>query len=249
MEIDISDQADLRPTVYVQFVMGPTNLNLEYCGWNIDDLELVGYVCDDSTDTDNDGVINTADNCVLVPNPDQSDADGDNLGDVCDYCTDTDSDGYGDPGFACNTCVQDNCPDNANQLQEDHDSDAIGDSCDTCTDTDNDGYGNPEFPYNVCQDDNCPEDFNPDQMDRDGDGIGDACDGCCLPPTVGDLDQNETVDITDIAIMIDNQFLTLAPLDCDEEADADLNGVVDITDLSILIDNQFITLIALEPCP
>jgi len=35
---------------------------------------------------------------------------------------------------------------------------------------------------------------------------------CCLPPTVGDIDQSGGVDITDIAVLIDNQFLTLSPL-------------------------------------
>ncbi len=72
---------------------------------------------------------------------------------------------------------------------------------------------------------------------------------CCEPPTVGDLDQSGEVDITDISLLIDNQFLTLAPLPCDEEGDVDYSGGVDITDLSVLIDNQFLTLTPLQPCP
>lgn len=72
---------------------------------------------------------------------------------------------------------------------------------------------------------------------------------CCQPPTVGDADCSGAVDITDIQVMVDNQFLTLAPLCCDEEGDTDLNGVVDITDLQVLIDNQFLTLTPLPPCP
>jgi hypothetical protein len=71
---------------------------------------------------------------------------------------------------------------------------------------------------------------------------------CCFPPTSGDIDQNFTIDITDIALLIDNQFLTLTPLRCDDEGDIDYNGVIDITDLSILIDNQFLTLTPLPPC-
>jgi Tol biopolymer transport system component len=35
-------------------------------------------------DDDNDGVPDATDNCPLVPNPDQADADGDHIGDVCD---------------------------------------------------------------------------------------------------------------------------------------------------------------------
>lgn len=73
--------------------------------------------------------------------------------------------------------------------------------------------------------------------------------GCCLPPTVGDCDQSGAVDITDVSVLIDNQFLTLTPLVCDDEGDVDFSGVVDITDLSVLIDNQFLTLTPLPPCP
>ncbi len=72
---------------------------------------------------------------------------------------------------------------------------------------------------------------------------------CCIPPTVGDTDQSGAVDITDVSILVDNQFLTLTPLICEEEGDVDFSGVVDISDLSILIDNQFLTLTPLPPCP
>lgn len=73
--------------------------------------------------------------------------------------------------------------------------------------------------------------------------------GCCLAPSVGDCDQSGSVDITDISVLIDNQFLSLTPLVCDTEADVDYSGGVDVTDLSILIDNQFLTLSPLPPCP
>jgi len=73
--------------------------------------------------------------------------------------------------------------------------------------------------------------------------------GCCIPPDVGDVDLSGVVDITDISILIDNQFLTLTPLVCEEEADVDLSGSVDITDITVLIDNQFLTLTPLPPCP
>ena len=39
-------------------------------------------------DGDGDGVPDGADNCVAVPNPDQSDIDSSGLGDVCDICPD-----------------------------------------------------------------------------------------------------------------------------------------------------------------
>jgi len=72
---------------------------------------------------------------------------------------------------------------------------------------------------------------------------------CCIPPTVGDVDQSGAVDITDVSVLIDNQFLTLTPLVCEVEGDVDFSGVVDITDLSVIIDNQFISLTPLPPCP
>lgn len=72
---------------------------------------------------------------------------------------------------------------------------------------------------------------------------------CCLPPTVGDVDQSGSVDITDLQVMIDHQFLTLAPLVCDEEGDVDFSLAIDITDLQVMIDYQYISLSEFPPCP
>jgi hypothetical protein len=55
-------------------------------------------------DTDGDGIPDYADNCWLVPNPDQKDSDGDGIGDACDNCAfianpdqkDTNGNGIGD---------------------------------------------------------------------------------------------------------------------------------------------------------
>lgn len=57
-----------------------------------------------STDTDNDGVIYSMDNCAIVENANQLDSDGDGFGDACDSCpfipdslrADLDLDGQGD---------------------------------------------------------------------------------------------------------------------------------------------------------
>ncbi|MCP4684090.1 MAG: hypothetical protein GY867_01460 [bacterium] len=72
---------------------------------------------------------------------------------------------------------------------------------------------------------------------------------CCQGPTVGDMDMSGVVDVTDIQVIIDNQFLSLTPLTCEIQGDLDFSGIIDITDLSILVDNQFLTLTPLSPCP
>jgi hypothetical protein len=167
----------------------------------IDDFSVKRLECDDQMDSDEDGILDLADNCPFTPNPlqedddvddignvcdncpdnfnpDQDDADGDEVGDSCDTCTDIDGDGFGDPGFPANLCAVDNCPTTYNPSQEDYDGDALGDSCDHCTDIDGDGFGDPGFPYSTCLLDNCPSIANADQSDGDEDGLGDSCDVC-----------------------------------------------------------------------
>ncbi len=73
-------------------------------------------------DTDGDGIPDYADNCWLVPNPDQADTDGDGIGDACD-----------------------NCPGIANPDQKDTNGNGIGDLCDA----DLDGDGFPDKTLNV----------------------------------------------------------------------------------------------------
>ncbi len=70
-------------------------------------------------DTDSDGVEDTFDNCVAMPNADQVDLNGNGRGDACD---DFDRDGV------MNT--KDNCINFPNQYQIDTDGDTIGDECD-----------------------------------------------------------------------------------------------------------------------
>ena len=43
MELDISDIADGEETVYLRWTMGDTDLTTHYCGWNIDDVEILGH--------------------------------------------------------------------------------------------------------------------------------------------------------------------------------------------------------------
>ncbi|HEY5934221.1 MAG TPA: thrombospondin type 3 repeat-containing protein, partial [Kofleriaceae bacterium] len=58
-------------------------------------------------DADGDGVANSDDNCVAVPNPDQRNFDSDPKGDACDLC-----------------------PHLASDIDPDVDGDSVGDACD-----------------------------------------------------------------------------------------------------------------------
>ena len=70
-------------------------------------------------DSDEDGIPDSQDNCPLVANPNQADADHDGVGDACET-DDSDQDGYPDN--------IDNCPLVPND-QVDSDHDGIGDAC------------------------------------------------------------------------------------------------------------------------
>ncbi len=98
------------------------------------------------SDSDNDGVLNSSDNCLNTANSDQTDTDKDGKGDACDTAILDDRDRDGVPD------INDAFPDNPQES----------------VDTDGDGFGN-----NI---DNCLSIANPDQKDTDGDGKGDACD-------------------------------------------------------------------------
>ena len=173
----------------------------------LDDLVISGSQLDDNDD-DNDGVLDSMDNCILTANANQLDTDNDGIGDVCDddddndgildtldNCpltantdqADTDEDGIGDVCEIPNDDdgdgilnADDNCPTTPNPNQEDGDEDGIGDVCDE--DSDNDGIPNTT--------DNCPEINNPDQLDTDNDGMGDVCDRDDDDDGILDMDDN-----------------------------------------------------------
>ena len=135
-----------------------------------DDLPLIpsntAGIVNAVLDSDNDGIVNSIDNCPSNANADQADTDADRIGDVCD--SDIDNDGI--------LNVPDNCKYVANHNQADADSDGVGDACDPdfgaytspASDTDDDGLNNSL--------DNCPALANPDQKNTDGDAYGDVCD-------------------------------------------------------------------------
>ncbi|MDB4955879.1 MAG: repeat domain protein [Myxococcales bacterium] len=132
-------------------------------------------------DTDGDGVLDDADNCIDTPNPDQLDFNHDGVGDACAVCLapsgrDDDHDGIDD---ACDSCV------GPGMTGVDSGGDHIDDGCEPCPagtgdDIDHDGI-----------DDACDACLDGPPHDEDGDGIADACDDC---PTIADPMQAQVGD-------------------------------------------------------
>ena len=115
--------------------LGPDNSNDAFVLGSCVDGDLDGY--GDGGHPENSCPF---DNCPVLFNPAQEDADGDLIGDLCDSCpldslNDADHDGL---------CADvDNCPAVYNPAQEDFDHDGFGDACDyVCGDANHDGSRN-----------------------------------------------------------------------------------------------------------
>lgn len=129
------DIAEQQENFLVNVVESPTDLQLV-------NTQAIGLISDNDfvggTDTDDDGILDTVDNCPTNPNPDQADLDNDTIGDVCDPDIDGDGANNADDAF----------PEDATETN-DNDGDDIGDNADM--DDDNDGV--------LDTDDTCPLEF------------------------------------------------------------------------------------------
>jgi len=153
---DISAYADGQPTVYLRWTMGTTDSSWQYCGWNIDDVQIwassTGSVCTVNADCDDGAYCNGAETCVggacqagtAVVCNDGVGCTTDSCNEGTDSCVDTPNNGACDDGLWCNgteTChatldcqsgTAPNCNDGV-----DCTTDSCNESTDSCQNTPN----------------------------------------------------------------------------------------------------------------
>ena len=188
-------------------------------------------------DTDEDGIVDSSDNCPLIANADQADNDVDGEGDVCD--TDDDNDGTPD--------TEDAFPLDPTE-DTDTDNDGTGDNADT--DADNDGKLDTEdaFPLDPTEDTDTDNDGTGDNADTDDDNDGtlDTEDAFPLDPTEDtDTDNDGTGDNADLDDDGDGQSdedetdCGSDPLDASSiSADADNDSIPDCVDGDFEIEDN-----------
>ena len=186
-ELTIAQFQGNRPTIKTSSFIPSFSLErIEYCltasGWPGESISSGGFlltavpsvlICGEDSDWDEDGVSDVEDNCPYLPNPNQTDTDGNSLGNLCD--TDDDGDGFEDENDAF--------PLDATE-SVDTDSDGIGNNSDE--DDDGDGFEdeNDAFPLdpNEWIDSDSDGIGNNADVDDDGDGVSDVGDNC---PEIG----------------------------------------------------------------
>ena len=158
---------------------------------------------DTGCDSDGDGVADVIDNCPLVPNVSQANADSDSFGDACD----TEGPSPNTNGLA----GADDCTDGI-----DNDGDTLIDGAEAACDGDGDGVSDVV--------DNCPLAPNPTQSNVDGDSFGDKCDTEGPSPNT-----NGVAGADDCTDGVDNDGDTKID-GADTGCDSDGDGVADIVD-------------------
>jgi len=182
---DISAVADYQSTVYIRWTMGTTDSSWQYCGWNIDDVEITGTSAGGGPGDCNDNGV--PDECDIADGTSE-DCNANGVPDECDIAdgTSEDTNGNGIPDECESTdCNNNGVPDDEDIAQgtsQDCDGNGVPDECQA--DSDGDGVIDP------C--DGCPSD--PDKTapgdcgcgvpdtDTDGDGVADCNDGCPTDP-------------------------------------------------------------------
>ena len=184
----IAGVADGEPTVYVRWTMGPTDYDWQYCGWNIDDIEIYGDSAPVSSDCNDNGVPDecdiageTSDDCNENGIPDECDMEGH---DCCEIGHGT---GCSDPAieacvcaidpYCCDvfwdaTCAEEVITLGCGTCETDCNGNGVLDECDVADGTSLDCNANDipdECEYPGCQD-ILPADMNCDDL-RDGDDI------------------------------------------------------------------------------
>ena len=103
---DVSDVADNQPEFHVRWTMGSTDDTATYCGWNIDDVQILGFeqAAPIIGDLNDDGQVNIQDLATLLGSygdsgvtPAEGDLDGDGDVDIADLATLLGNYGCGDP--------------------------------------------------------------------------------------------------------------------------------------------------------
>ena len=181
------------------YVAQSFTLSADSDGDGIPDMFDTHIYVPSSSDWDNDGLLDSIDNCPYIWNLDQANSENDPYGDACD--TDIDGDGIKNtiPINISSPLNLDKCPfvfansskdTNGDGCEDDADADGVLDVNDVCPgnpdsdDADGDGIpdGCDEYPDDTDNDgvidsfDNCITTFNPDQIDSGGEPLGDACD-------------------------------------------------------------------------